>query len=117
MKNRRNVLTNAGGGGPLLTGTIEQWKAYNCHAELRERAEAQSKNVRERFAIRHVSEPFEWRIRQRSRGLTCGSRASRRRRTALFLAFRGAVFRESSKTVSESVPRYEQVFNIGQIPN
>ena len=39
--------------------------------------------VRERLAIRHVSEPFEWRIRRRSRGLTCGSRASRRRRTAL----------------------------------
>ena len=32
----------------------------------------------------HASEPFEWRIRQRSRGLTCGSRASRRRRTALY---------------------------------
>ena len=31
----------------------------------------------------HASEAFEWRIRQRSRGLTCGSRASRRRRTAL----------------------------------
>ncbi len=31
-----------------------------------------------------MAEPFEWRIRQRSRGLTCGSRASRRRRTALF---------------------------------
>ena len=32
----------------------------------------------------HASESFEWRIRQRSRGLTCVSRASRRRRTALF---------------------------------
>ena len=41
-----------GGGGPLLTGTIEESKAYNCHSEL----------------------------------------------------------------VSESVPRYEQVSNIGQIP-
>ena len=41
-------------------------------------------DVRERLAIRNVSEPFERRIRQRSRGLTCGSRASRRRRTALF---------------------------------
>ena len=74
MKNRRNVLTNAGGGGPLLTGTIEESQAYNCHSEQRERAEAQSENH----------------------------------------AFRGAVLRESSKTVSESVPRYEQVSNIGQ---
>ena len=40
-------------------------------------------NVLERLAIRNVSESFEWRIRQRSRGLTCVSRASRRRRTAL----------------------------------
>ena len=30
-------------------------------------------------------ESFEWRIRQRSRGLTCVSRASRRRRTAFFI--------------------------------
>ena len=74
MKNRSNVLTNAGGGGPLLTGTIGESKAYNCHSEQRERAEAQSENH----------------------------------------AFRGAVSRESSKTVSESVPRYEQVSNIGQ---
>ena len=61
-------------GGPLLTGTIEESKAYNCHSEQRERAEAQSENH----------------------------------------AFRGAVLRESSKTVSESVPEYEQVSNIGQ---
>ena len=46
MKNRRNVLTNAGGGGPLLTGTIEESKAFNCHSELRERAEALSGNVK-----------------------------------------------------------------------
>ena len=44
--------------------------------------------VRERLAIRNVSEPLEWRIRQRSRGLTCGSRASRRRRTALFITLK-----------------------------
>ena len=66
-----------GGGGPLLTGTIEQSKAINCHSELRERAEAQSEN--------HV--------------------------------FRGAVLRESSKTVSGSVPRYERISNIGQTLN
>ena len=54
-----------GGGGPLLTDTIEQSKAINCHAELRERAEAQSENH----------------------------------------AFRGAVLRESSKTVSASIQR------------
>ena len=63
MKNRR-VSINAGGGGPLLTDTIEQSKGINSHSELRERAEAQSENH----------------------------------------AFRGAVSRESSKTVSESVP-------------
>ena len=62
------------GGGPLLTGTIGESKAYNCDSEQRERAETQSENH----------------------------------------AFRGAVFRESSKTVSESVPQYEQVSNIGQ---
>ena len=33
MKNRR-VSINAGGGGPLLTGTIEPLKAFNSHAEL-----------------------------------------------------------------------------------
>ena len=66
-----------GGGGPLLTGTIEQSKAINCHSELRERAEAQSENH----------------------------------------AFRGAVSRESSKTVSESVSRYERISNIGQTLN
>ena len=66
-----------GGGGPLLTDTIEQSKAINCHSELRERAEAQSEN--------HV--------------------------------FRGAVLRESSKTVSGSVPRYERISNIGQTLN
>ena len=66
-----------GGGGPLLTDTIEQSKAINCHSELRERAEAQSENH----------------------------------------AFRGAVSRESSKTVSESVSRYEQISNIGQTLN
>ena len=46
MKKRRKVLTNAGGGGPLLTGTIGESKAFNCHCELRERAEAQSDNVK-----------------------------------------------------------------------
>ena len=66
-----------GGGGPLLTDTIEQSKGINSHSELRERAEAQSENH----------------------------------------AFRGAVSRESSKTVSESVPRYERVSNIGQTLN
>ena len=45
MKNR-SVTNYAGGGGPLLTGTIEESKAYNCHFELRERAEAQSDNVK-----------------------------------------------------------------------
>ena len=35
-----------GGGGPLLTGTIGESKAFNCHCELRERAEAQSDNVK-----------------------------------------------------------------------
>ena len=66
-----------GGGGPLLTDTIEQSKGINSHSELRERAEAQSENH----------------------------------------AFRGAVSRESSKTVSESVPRYELVSNVGQTLN
>ena len=66
-----------GGGGPLLTDTIEQSKGINSHSELRERAEAQSENH----------------------------------------AFRGAVSRESSKTVSESVSRYEQISNIGQTLN
>ncbi len=70
MKNR-SVSINAGGGGALLTDTIEQ------HSELRERAEAQSENH----------------------------------------AFRGAVSRESSKTVSESVSRYERISNIGQTLN
>ena len=46
MKKRRKVLTNAGGGGPLLTGTIGESKAFNCHCEQRERAEAQSDNVK-----------------------------------------------------------------------
>ena len=76
MKNR-SVSINAGGGGPLLTDTIEQSKGINSHSELRERAEAQSENH----------------------------------------AFRGAVSRESSKTVSESVSRYEQISNIGQTLN
>ena len=76
MKNR-SVSINAGGGGALLTDTIEQSKAINCHSELRERAEAQSENH----------------------------------------AFRGAVSRESSKTVSESVSRYERISNIGQTLN
>ena len=66
-----------GGGGPLLTDTIEQSKGINSHSELRERAEAQSENH----------------------------------------AFRGAVSRESSKTVSESVSRYERISNIGQTLN
>ena len=30
----RSVSLNAGGGGPLLTDTIEQSKAINCHSEL-----------------------------------------------------------------------------------
>ena len=38
MKNRR-VSINAGGGGPLLTGTIEESQAFNCHAELRSLAQ------------------------------------------------------------------------------
>ena len=33
MKNRR-VTNYAGGGGPLLTGTIDESKVYNCHPEL-----------------------------------------------------------------------------------
>ena len=45
MKNR-NVITYAGGGGPLLTGTIGESKAYNCDSEQRERAEALSGNVK-----------------------------------------------------------------------
>ena len=45
MKNRR-VSILSGGGGPLLTGTIEESKAYNCDSELRERAEALSGNVK-----------------------------------------------------------------------
>ena len=31
---KRSVIINAGGGGPLLTDTIEQSKAINCHSEL-----------------------------------------------------------------------------------
>ena len=43
---KRSVSILSGGGGPLLTGTIDESKAYNCHSELRERAEAQSENVK-----------------------------------------------------------------------
>ena len=39
---KRNVSILSGGGGPLLTGTIDESKAFNCHCELRERVEAQS---------------------------------------------------------------------------
>ena len=40
MNNSSKVLAYAGGGGPLLTDTIEESKAINCHSELRERAES-----------------------------------------------------------------------------
>ena len=35
------------GGGPLLTGTIGESKAYNCDSEQRERAEAPSESVKQ----------------------------------------------------------------------
>ncbi len=44
-----------GGGGPLLTGTIGESKAYNCHCEQRERTEAQSENVKQNCHAELVS--------------------------------------------------------------
>ena len=47
MKKQRSVITCTGGGGPLLTGTIGESKAYNCDSEQRERAEAPSESVKQ----------------------------------------------------------------------
>ena len=67
-----------GGGGRTLPAKLGiEDVSSPCHAEQRERAEAQSENH----------------------------------------AFRFAVFRELSKTVSASVPRYELVSNVGQTLN
>ena len=44
-----------GGGGPLLTGTIEESQAFNCHFEQRELAESQSENVKQNCHAELVS--------------------------------------------------------------
>ena len=114
---KRSVSILSGGGGPLLTGTIDVSKAINCHSELVSESvpryeqvfnidqtlkRVQGDNIsslradecRRGNPVKNTASPyFHSELRERAEAQSENH------------AFRGAVFRESSKTVSESVQR------------
>ena len=115
MKKQRSVITCIG--GALLTGIIEQSKAYNCHSEL------VSESVPQYEPISHIGQTLK-----RVQGDNISSLRAVVNRVAIpstdaappcchaelreraetqseNRAFRGAVLRESSKTVSASIQR------------
>ncbi len=101
-----------GGGGPLLTGTIEESKAYNCHSELcslaqfgmtpAEAAERHPQSDPSGNLTKEVSTKAEKYLSLRADECRRGN------------PVKNASPSCHSELVSESVPRYERVSNVGQ---